>query len=151
MAMGQGRGEKITRLPLRRTYFFVIVAFKKGLSTKDIYAVYDQKYQQPVSLTQVKADVKICAQFLDEGHLLEATQLFENDLDRAAREKLSQISEVLAHWKNRKVPSLLSGSGSSVFAIFKEKSEALKEARVLSKARDLRVFVVESYNQSLIA
>lgn len=148
-ALGEGRGERLITLPLKALYFFVIVAFKKSLSTKEIYQAWDRNRCQPVSLTKVRAGVRICADSLNKKNLKQAKMYFHNDLSKLACSKLNRIADVLAYWQSQEIPSLMSGSGSSVFAVFESKSKALRHAKGLVGKQDLKVFVAESFHESL--
>jgi len=150
-ALVEGRGEKLQKLDCKQSYFFVIVSFKKGFSTKEMYEDLDRKSWQPVSLTSVRANVKLCASLLNHQQLTQAKRFFRNDFLPVAEEKLSQISKVIRTWSQQDIPCLLSGSGSSVFAVFKNKLLALNQAKRLKKQRDLKVFVAESFRHSIHA
>lgn len=150
-ALVEGRGEKLKKLACKRSYFFVIVTFKKGFPTKEMYEDLDRKSRQPVSLTSFRANVKLCASLLNHQKLTQAKRFFQNDFLPIAEEKLNRISKVIRNWSQQDIPCLMSGSGSSVFAVFKNKSQALNQARRLRKQRDLKVFVAESFRHSVNA
>src|SRR5262249_49979042 len=107
--------------------------------------------RQPVSLTSVRANVRICASLLNRRKLIQAKRFFRNDFLPIAQGKLNQISKVIDSWRKQDIPCLMSGSGSSVFAVFDNKHAALKQARRLKRQRDLKVFVAESYRHSINA
>ena len=150
-ALVEGRGEKLQKLDCKKSYFIVIVAFKKGFSTKEMYEDLDRKSRQPVSLTSFRANVKLCASLLNHQKIIQAQQFFQNDFLPVAEKKLNRISKVIRNWSQQDIPCLMSGSGSSVFAVFKNKFQALNQAKRLQKQRDLKVFVAESFRHSVNA
>ncbi|MBI4972029.1 MAG: 4-(cytidine 5'-diphospho)-2-C-methyl-D-erythritol kinase, partial [Candidatus Omnitrophica bacterium] len=145
----EGRGEFVKKLPCKRKYYLVLVAFRRGFSTKEMYEVLDKKFRQPVSLTSVRANVRICADLLNRNKLIQAKRLFHNDFLPVAEEKLNLIFKVIDTWRKQDIPCLMSGSGSSVFAVFDNKLRALEQAKRLKRQRDLKVFVAASYRHSI--
>ncbi len=150
-AFVEGRGEIIKRLRCGHDYFFVIVGFPKGLSTKEMYQKFDKNCRQPVSLTTVRANVRICARYLNCARLILAAELFQNDFQSIAEKSHKPLERVLNHWSRQGIPCLMTGSGSSVFAIFSNKKAAQVMAKNLRKDLSLMVFVVKTYRQSINA
>jgi len=151
LALGEGQGERIKPMAFNSVYFFVIVGFRNQFSTKEMYKIYDTKCQQPLSLTKVRANVKICASFLKKGHLHRAQRLFINDFTLVAEKKLKVLAKVLHQWKVSKVPAFLSGSGSSVIAVYADQKLASRDVKRLKKQKNLNVYLAQSFHENINA
>jgi len=151
-ALVEGKGHRVIPISCKSPNFFVIVTFKnRGLSTSKMYQSIDKKNRQPVSLTMVRANVKLCANLLNKRLLKEANKYFYNDFLPIAEKKIKRISQIIRFWRKQNIPCLMSGSGSSVFAVFQNKRVALEEVKRLKKQRDLKVYLAESYEESIHA
>lgn len=149
--LAEGRGEKLMTLPCGVDYFFLNVTFSKSFPTKEMYQSLDQKFQQPVSLTKVRSNVKLLSSFLDQGKLGEGKSFFHNDFQQIAKEKLNLIGTLIDLWRKEGIPGLLAGSGSSIFAVFNDAHKLKETARRLTHYRDVNVFQTQSYRASILA
>jgi len=129
--LAEGIGEKLTPLPKLKDAFIVLAKPKVTVSTAHVYKslVLDDKVQHP-----------------DTNAVIDA--LYSQDIDALAKAAGNVLETVTAkeypeieHYKsimlkNGASYSLMSGSGSSVFGVFKDKSladNALKEFLSLTK------------------
>ncbi|MBI4398879.1 MAG: 4-(cytidine 5'-diphospho)-2-C-methyl-D-erythritol kinase [Candidatus Omnitrophica bacterium] len=148
-ALVEGRGERVKPVACTQEYFFVIVGFSKGLSTREMYHELDAQRRQPVFLTSVRGDVRICARSLNCGQIARAQRMFVNDFKEIAKGKHVVLRRLLDTWKQEGVSGYLTGSGSSVFAVFSKKASAEQLANRLKRDPGLKVVVVSTFFQSI--
>jgi len=125
-----GRGEVVTAITLGRPLDFVLVCPEEGLSTTEVYR---ELRQSAVSSRQ--------SALVPSAELIEA--LAAGDVERIARgmfnrleEAASKLCPTAAQWLRRlrqteAAGCLLSGSGSCVFALCRDGSEALRVAEAI--------------------
>ena len=114
-AMCTGRGEIVTDLPTPDLSGRVVV--KKptmSLSTKGIYAAYDEKYGEDYT----KDRTERMAQRIRKGaELKEILALMCNDFQPLCEERCPEIADLVAEMRKQGMLSQMSGSGSAVFGI----------------------------------
>lgn len=113
-ALGTARGDELKRLGYNKTLWHLIIYPGFKLATKDIYAAFDL-------LTIKDRDVKIPRYLTGSPE-----EILYNDLGRAAiaeNEVLGRIVERLAYHLGRK--AIVSGSGPSVFCLYRTGKEAI--------------------------
>jgi 4-diphosphocytidyl-2-C-methyl-D-erythritol kinase len=136
-----GRGERIEPLRLGRPLDFVLVSPPAGLSTADVFRGVTVPAEP-----RTGDDVRRAA---EQGDVRELGRLLHNRLQPAAERLCPAVSGLLARLAGLgPVGQLMTGSGSSVFALCRDPAEALILARALISARDelggARVSVVRS-------
>lgn len=136
-----GRGERIEPLRLGWPLDFVLVSPPVGLSTADVFRGVTVP-AEPRTGEDVRGAV-------EEGDVRELGRLLHNRLQPAAERLCPAVSGLLARLAGLgPVGQLMTGSGSTVFALCRDPAEALILARALISARDelggARVSVVRS-------
>jgi 4-diphosphocytidyl-2-C-methyl-D-erythritol kinase len=134
--MMKGIGEQITPLQMP-CIWYVVVYPRIILSTREVYEGLK------ISLTFTQNDIKLSGQF---ETVFDVARVLENDLERVAFSLHPEIHTAKERLRSAgAIGSLMSGSGSSVFGVFKTE----QDARVaVEKVRDLgSVFVVHSSNR----
>lgn len=107
----QGAGEKITPITVKNDYYVLIVKPKKGLSTKEVYIKSDE-FKLKVY------DVENVIKALEEGDDTLLASCVGNALEEPAISLLGDIKDIKEELKSYGLDIvLLSGSGSSVFAM----------------------------------
>ncbi len=110
-AICTGRGEIITPLPFKIPFWYVIVSPPIKVSTAWVY--------EQVRLTRKNFQIKI-------KFLLDILQNLNNDLEAVVTERVKECKVAIELLKNAGAQYiLLSGSGASVFAICKDRKEAV--------------------------
>ena len=128
-AWGTGIGDKLTPLPPAADFHILLVKPRVKIPTPLVYRLYDER------LTKKPALLRINTIFKKEGILLEDTVRFlENDLENVVLETWPVVKRI----KRELIDSggkgvMLSGSGSTVFALFNSRREALAAQRALSR------------------
>ena len=122
----QGIGEVITPIQVKNDYFVLIVKPKAGCSTKEIYSCGDE-----LKLDTYNVDKVI--QCLADGNDEELANYIGNALEKPALTFVPEIKEIKDKLKafGLKIV-LMSGSGSSVFALSTDKkliNKAFKEIK----------------------
>lgn len=123
----EGIGEKLTPIQLKKQYYVLLVKPIKGIITKEAYHTYDEVGSNH------HADVDKLIEALQNGeeHL---NEFMGNDLEKASIQILPTIQEVKSLIVNDGLENvIMSGSGSSVFAISANKAEIEKEYKKLDK------------------
>ena len=129
----RGIGERVTPLRLP-SLSYVIVYPNVAISTKDVYNGLTNL------LTNEEKEVRFSEDFSTP---LDVANVLENDLEEVALLKCPEIKTIKEQLKKAgAVGSLMSGSGSAVFGIFRDEKAAREGA---AKVGDLgSVFVVKS-------
>ncbi len=121
----KGIGEIMEPIEIKNNYSVLIVKPSSGCSTKEVFAIADKKEFKPVDIdTVVKA--------LKEGDDDLLASVMGNSLEEAAMSlvpEIKQIKETLIAAGFKLV--LMSGSGSTVFALSTDSSLVKKAARTL--------------------
>lgn len=123
-----GRGEKVTPLALGRPLWLVLVSPPFGLATADVY----RRVQVPAK-PETGAEVRQAAQ---AGHVEQLGQRLHNRLQSPAEQLRPEVAAWHA-WLAALKPAgqLMSGSGSSLFALCRDQREALGIARELFRGQ----------------
>ncbi len=136
-----GRGEKVQALELARPLWFVIACPNVGLSTAEVYRA-GHVPQDPVDGRRVR-------EALELGNAAELGRQLHNRLQEAADRLRPEL--VLVRDRLRKagpLGSLMSGSGTSCFALCHDEQDAWRIARSLGPGTEQmemgRVYVVRS-------
>lgn len=111
----QGIGEKITPITCSKDYKFLLMKPFLGCSTKEIFHLFDQN-QAPITSKIEKA-----IEALKDDDFNKMKETFQNDLELPAiscLEDILRIKTILEREGNFVI--LMSGSGSTVFALSKE-------------------------------
>jgi 4-diphosphocytidyl-2-C-methyl-D-erythritol kinase len=136
-----GRGERIEPLRLGRPLDFVLVSPPVGLSTAEVFRS-GVVPEEPISGEAVRRAA-------EAGDVSELGRLLHNRLQPAAERICPAVSGLLARLAGLgPAGQLMTGSGSTVFALCRGPAEALTVARALHSARDalsgVRVCIVRS-------
>ena len=146
-----GRGERVRSIPLGKTLHFVLVSPEVGLATVEVYRelgctnkVEDVETAElnweSISTKIAEDDQKDSSrrtelfQALAEGNAESLARLLRNDLQEPAM----RISPTVERWYRRlqttkALGCLMSGSGSSLFALCRDHREALQIAQELHR------------------
>jgi 4-diphosphocytidyl-2-C-methyl-D-erythritol kinase len=131
LALVQGAGERVERLPDPSPHAVVLLPGGGGLGTADVFAEADR-----LGLGRAAAELEGLAERLrDEAGTgvspLAYPDLLVNDLEPAARSLRPEIGDALDALRAAGAPrALLTGSGPTAFGVF----AGLAEARVAAKA-----------------
>lgn len=118
-----GKGEILESLPFIGEKHLVVVTPAFKISTPEVYKLYDkvkgyEKFEFEDLLNNLKNEEEIDWK-LD----------YKNDLNKAAEKICSEIKEVKAIFKNTKAEfTMLSGSGPTVFSVYRSRRDAEKVA-----------------------
>lgn len=128
-AIATGRGEKLKFLPFSLLFWYIIVSPPIKISTAWAY--------QQVRLTRKKFQTKIiCAQDIIK-HL-------QNDLETGVKKEFPEIQVAKERLKVAGAKHvIMSGSGGSVIAVFKNKKEALAVKSALKLPKNWQSFLVK--------
>jgi len=107
----EGIGDIITPIEIPKL-IYVVVYPKKSLSTKDVYG------NVKIMLTKNENDIKLSDKFKTTEDVI---RILHNDLEKAAIDMFPELTSIKENLiKEGAMGSVMSGSGSSVFGIFKD-------------------------------
>ncbi len=143
-AICRGRGEKIIGYKNKIDYYFVIIKPPFSISTSWAYKMYDEL---PDSLKLTKDSL---LNILDNLKFKEEElQYLENDLEKAVFKNYAVLEEIKEALKKRgSLHSLMTGSGSAIFGMFKSRKEAEDVGNQLNLGSEYRVIVARSLKKS---
>ncbi len=143
-ALGRGRGEILKKInpPAGLKLWHCLVKPPFGISTKEAYQSLKLS-----SLTPKKTDAKILLHSVFRGDSKRLRKLLTNSLEQSLNKRVVKIFEIKAALdKQGALASLMSGSGPSVFGIYRSKKKAAQAARYLrSLRRDWQIFVTSTF------
>ncbi len=114
-AIGQGRGERCEELPVRTTFWHVLITPEAQLSAKDIYAAGG------FDLTAPKPSITIVRHALRNGSPSELAQGIWNDLEPEAIRRCPVITHLQSHLRTLGcLNASVSGSGPSIFGLCRD-------------------------------
>jgi 4-diphosphocytidyl-2-C-methyl-D-erythritol kinase len=132
-----GRGEVVTPLALGRPLDFVIAKPAVGLSTAEVYRGVTVP-DRPETGDEIRRAVAA-------GDVEEMGRRLFNRLQEAAERLRPEIAAGLAELRvQRPAGLMMSGSGTSLFALCRDSGEAWRIARGLKRLDHFRVYVVRS-------
>ena len=137
----EGTGEVITEItPSLKPFPVLLIKPDEGVSTKEAYSIYD-------SLTDVRRpDTEAVIGAIKKGDLSELGKSTANVLEEAAFSKVPVIREIKEFLIDSGVSlALMSGSGSTVFAIDEDRELLNKVGKEAGERfKDCRVLVTET-------
>jgi len=136
-----GRGEQVEAVHLGSPLFFVLACPRAGLATAEVYRNLVVP-EQPQSGTEIRQAVAL-------GNVAEIARRLHNRLQPVAERLCPEVSRVLSRLaEQRPAGVLMSGSGTSLFALCSSHSEALRVARGFragpEEGMNARVFIIRS-------
>ena len=137
IALAEGIGEKLTKLPDFPDCVLVIAKPDLGVSTKEVYEAFD-------SLKEVNhPDVGKLVKSLGSAGLKEIVKLLGNVLEEVTAKKY-EIIEVVKNLliDNGAVFAMMTGSGPTVFGIFENEEQAKKACNNLRKQESLELAAI---------
>ena len=117
-ARAMGTGEKLTPLPNNLPCVYLLAKPRGGVGTKDAYALYHKFPKQNLDMDRV-------AEAVAAGSLSEYALRAGNDLAPAAMRLCPDIVRIAGEMRDA-AGALVTGSGSCVFGIYKDKKTALQ-------------------------
>ncbi len=133
----QGTGEILTPIKVQIPYYVLIVKPHEGLSTTDVFAKYDQMDNQ--SLKEIPPVIEALAHGDDEA----VAETIFNQLEATSTSMCHAIAAIKRALKQDGLPIvLMSGSGTSVFALSMNRERLEISAKKLEK-RGHRVLLTQ--------
>lgn len=126
-ALVEGKGERVEPLEIISSAVLLLVKPRISISTSWAYSALDLLDKQ--ELTKKPVDIKLFCQALNKRDFASLGNMFCNDFEDVVMRKYPAIREL----KHRlcelgAATSAMSGSGSTVFGVFRSKNEAEKAA-----------------------
>lgn len=144
-ALAEGIGEKLTRLPAMPKCHILIAKPPISVSTKFVYENLHANDLKPEDHPPV--DAQIAA--LEEGNLEKLVENMGNVLERVTVPEYPVIDELKKLMKEHgALGAMMSGSGPTVFGIFKSYAQAKKASEAIEKAGlSKQIYLTAPYNQ----
>ena len=144
-ALSEGIGEILTPLPPIPNCWFLIVKPTFSMSTK---FVYENLHLDEIA---VHTDIDGMKEALYQRDLIGVTDRMENVLEQVTKKHYPAIGEIKDIMrKEGALNALMSGSGSTVFGIFKSKETAEKAAAACHEHPSVKqTHIVRPFNKSL--
>ena len=112
-----GIGEKLTPIEIKNNYYVLIIKPALGCSTKDVFRIADAKPYKQIEIDKV-------LEALQNGDDEMLAQYMGNSLEEAAISIVPEIQEIKDYLKSKGLKLvLMSGSGSTVFALSTDKKQ----------------------------
>ncbi len=119
----QGIGEKISPIYIKNNYYVLIVKPNAGCSTKEVFRIADSKPYKQI-------DIESVVEALREGDDDKLAECIGNSLEESAISVVPEIKEIEDYLRSKGLKLvLMSGSGSTVFALSTDKMVLKKIAK----------------------
>lgn len=146
LAEATGHGETIRKLFAKKGLWVILVVFRRGLSTKEVYAKFRYKSKPATNLTRIKRGATIISEFLRAGEITKLGSVLDNDLIDVSVMIRPAIRHVLGLLEDAGIKaSMMSGSGPTCFAITSTRKEAMKTAKLVRAKTGLSTYVCQTY------
>jgi len=144
-ALCEGRGERVTPLPVKGRCAYVLVLPDVRVSTQEVYAEFDND----LTLRLPRATIEEVQSSLTVGNMEQLGRNLRNDLQVSAvriSPEVARIYELLAEATHRVGAEgvCLSGSGSSFLVLFASPDRASEAARELPDRVGVRTVMAQS-------
>ncbi len=151
-ALGKSKGERLAEVKLKQKVWHLLINPGFGVSTRGAYEAFDErKKESSKDLTTGSRNVKINLRLDDPLDFVSLESMLYNDLQKIVAAKKKAIGSAikrLASVLGKK--AILSGSGPSLFCLYRTRKEALEARRVLlgsltaGQRRSWLIFVVRT-------
>ena len=147
-AVGKGRGDELKVIRSKSRFWHLIIKVGSKTATKDIYGAFDRASKH---LTPWEESVKIQPPLKLRMDYAQVESMLHNDLERAFSLKKSVISRILkslAQLLGKKM--IISGSGPSLFCLYRTRKEAIKARGLVLKSvpererSDWQIFIADT-------
>jgi 4-diphosphocytidyl-2C-methyl-D-erythritol kinase len=129
----RGLGEIVEPIKVKNDYFVLIVKPEMGLSTRVVYEKSDEYVLETTDIEGVIAALK-------KGDDVALVKLMKNSLEKPAIELLPEIQNIKDELKSMGLQIvMMSGSGSAVFAMHKDKKVLQKACKTLKKKYEVEL------------
>jgi 4-diphosphocytidyl-2-C-methyl-D-erythritol kinase len=127
-AIIEGRGEKITDIDHHASPFVLLLVKPSiGISTEWAYRSFDM--HKLSELTKKPVDIKLFCHALAKRDFVSLSTMVQNDMERIVSEEYPVIETLKTRMREKgAIISLMTGSGPTVFGIFKSKKAACAAA-----------------------
>ncbi|MBU1862949.1 MAG: 4-(cytidine 5'-diphospho)-2-C-methyl-D-erythritol kinase [Candidatus Omnitrophica bacterium] len=145
VALGVERGDLLINLPVRRKYWILLVIYEKKLSTKKVYKAFNYLAGFRMSLTKLSREVTILSLNFKQGKLVSLGKALKNDLTSVACSLMPEVKDILRSIKECGASACaMTGSGPTVFALFKNKREVQAARERLLEHRGFKTIVCQT-------
>lgn len=125
----RGIGEKMEFFSLKKKYHVLLIKPKDGVSTAEAYKTYDYLETKPEH-----SNIEALIEALKNDNEEIIAKEMKNSLQAATVKLLPIVQEIVDTLKNDGFEmALMSGSGSTVFAMHKSRNKLIKEAKKFDK------------------
>lgn len=132
-----GRGEKIQKINSTAKFYLIIMTAESGLSSREAYKEFDR---QAIVYAPITSDA---VENLVNDRKGEFIKLIRNDLYPASSAKVPEIKQNLEILSSV-APAVMSGSGSSVYAVFLDKNARDTAYKALRKKYKDKILKTET-------
>lgn len=146
-AAGFSKGDKLSRISLKKKLWFVLLLSSNPLSTQVVYQNLPEKLPA-VSFQKEKANIKKLVQSLNKHKSNTIGKFLKNDLQAPAFKLRNDIEKVIRICEKVGAEHIqMSGSGPTIFALFETKKQAeqfLKKKKFLLR-RGWKALICSSF------
>ena len=143
-ALAENIGEKLTKIDgLSENIFILVCKPELIVSTKEIYEEIDLK------IIEKRPNNKLLIQLLKENKIQQIADNMYNVLEEVTRERYPVIEEIeKIMMENDALGSMMSGSGPTVFGLYRNREDAENCKNKLLK-KFSQVYIVKSHNKGV--
>ena len=129
-ALVEGRGEKTTPVSISAQSILLLVNPDVPISTAWAYTYYDKLHE--AQLTKKPIDIKLFCQALNRQDFTALGKILRNDLEEVVTERYPAVREIRNKLlQTGAVISAMSGSGPTVYGVFRSKAAARRAAKLM--------------------
>ncbi|MBS1113333.1 MAG: ispE [Nitrospirae bacterium] len=129
-ALVEGKGDRVNSLKIGPSLVLLLVKPHVKVSTAWAYAAFDRLHGS--TLTKKPIDIKLFCQALGKQDFFSLSKILSNDLEDVVMREYPAVSEIKHQLTEMGARvAAMSGSGPTVFGVFRDKEEAVKAAAAM--------------------
>jgi 4-diphosphocytidyl-2-C-methyl-D-erythritol kinase len=129
-ALVEGKGDRVTSLKIEPSFILLLVKPYVDVATAWAYASFDQLHGH--TLTKKPIDIKLFCRALEKQDYLSLTKILSNDLEEVVMREYPAVREIKHKLTEMGAEvSAMSGSGPTVFGVFRNKEKAENAATAM--------------------
>ncbi|UMZ75264.1 4-(cytidine 5'-diphospho)-2-C-methyl-D-erythritol kinase [Natranaerofaba carboxydovora] len=140
--LATGFGEELTRLPSMPWCYLLLVKPSFGVSTAKVYKALNKDSYDPLKYNDLLMSGKLI-KALEQKSLEKISDNLYNSMEPTVKSWFGQVEDIIQMLtQNGALASLMSGSGPTIYGIFKDKKQAQIVEKLLKNwGSDIQVFV----------
>ncbi len=142
--LGIDRGDSLIGLDVKPRFWMLLFFPSFPISTQAVYKAHNYPKNKGLGLTKIMDEVIMLTHFISINDIESIGCVMANDLERPAFKVAPTLNRLSNSIKRKTLaPCMMTGSGSTLFLLFKTKKEALQASKELDLYRHGKVEICQ--------